>query len=117
MRLDPEGRVRVFTRARWPVMVAAWLIAVVLITLLTSRAIHVVGHQLSSTVALPQPHAAREPVVVTTPQTVPTAPATHHRQRPPSSTTTTTTTVTQSTSTGGSAGAVVGSATTKSRPP
>ena len=47
MTVDPEGRVRVFTRARWPVMVAAWLIAVVLITLLTSRVIHVVGRQLS----------------------------------------------------------------------
>jgi len=48
----------VFTRARWPVMLIAWAVAVVLITFLTSRVIHVVGRQLSSTVALPHAKAA-----------------------------------------------------------
>ena len=84
MTVDTEGRVRVFSRARWPVMVVAWLIAVVLITLLTSRVIHVVGRQLSANVSLPRPHAARVPSGVPTGQTVIVAPKTHQPRRPSS---------------------------------
>src|SRR4051794_13817512 len=112
MTVDPEGRVGVFTRARWPVMVAAWLIAVVLITLLTSRVIHVVGRQLSSTVSLPHPHAAGQPAVVPTEQTTPTAPNSRRRSPPPSAQSTT-----QATSQVGTTGSVLGTATSKSRPP
>src|SRR3954471_15041539 len=39
-------------------MLIAWAVAVVLITFLTSRVIHVVGRQLSSTVSLPHAKAA-----------------------------------------------------------
>src|SRR5205807_6719870 len=39
-------------------MLIAWAIAVVLVTFLTSRVIHVVGRQLSSTVSLPHAKAA-----------------------------------------------------------
>lgn len=83
MAVDTEGRVRVFARARWPVMVAAWSIAVVLITLLTSRVIHVVGRQLTSAVSLPRPEAARAPVLLP-PQTVLVPPGARQRPRPAS---------------------------------
>ena len=81
---DREGRVGVFTRSRWPVMVAAWFIAVVLITLLTSRVIHVVGRQLSSNVSLPRPHAARLPALSPSPQNPPVRPTGRPRVRPAS---------------------------------
>src|SRR6478672_5180378 len=111
MTVDPEGRVGVFTRARWPVMVAAWFIAVVLITLLTSRVIHVVGRQLSSTVPLPHPRAAGQPPVVSTEQTPPTIPNSHRRSPPPSTQVTL-----PFTSQVGASGSVPGT-TGKSQPP
>src|SRR3954453_1089464 len=76
LTVDTEGRVGVFTRSRWPVMAAAWLIAVVLITLLTSRGIHVVGRRLSSNVSLPRPHVARQPAALP-PQTPTVSPTGH----------------------------------------
>src|SRR3954452_16613801 len=93
MTVDPEGRVGVFTRARWPVMAVAWLIAVVLITLLTSRVIHVVGRQLSGTVSLPRPHAARLPAVAPPTQTALSSPKTHRQTHPPTSQQSSTSTV------------------------
>src|SRR3954468_7102646 len=65
-------------------MAAAWLIAVVLITLLTSRVIHVVGRQLSSNVPLPRPHAARLPALLPSPQNPPVRPTARPRHRPTS---------------------------------
>lgn len=71
-----------FTRSRWPMMAVAWLIAVVLITLLTSRVIHVVGRQLSSNVSLPRPHAARQPAPLPSPQNPTVSPTGRPRLRP-----------------------------------
>src|SRR3954452_6925670 len=80
-------------------MVAAWLIAVVLITLLTSRVIHVVGRQLTSAVSLPRPQAAPAPALQP-PQTVLIPPTTRQRPRPASS-------PTAGAATSGGAGALV----------
>src|SRR5437660_10721832 len=59
-------------------MLIAWAIAVVLITFLTSRVIHVVGRQLSSTVSLP--HAKAAPPVAA--GSSPPAPASNKHPRP-----------------------------------